>query len=147
MAVGIMFAAATDYIIFSNRGHFFLSDNNFFNMKDIILGLLGGGAAVQMFNTVLTLRPSRRQLDASALGAEVSALEKTITVLRENMERTEERYRHQVEELRQEVGELRECRRRLERQVESLQAQVRRLSTGAPAPANRDVFAEGAIIS
>lgn len=101
-------------------------------MKDMILGLLGGGAAVQLMNTLMTLRPSRRQMDANALGAEVAALESTINVLRDNMERAETRHREQVEQLRAEVEDLRGCRRRLEEQVERLEAQVRRWRLTAP---------------
>lgn len=76
-------------------------------MKDIILALLGGGAAVQLANTLATLRPSRRKMDADSLGVEVGALERTIGVLQKNFELENSRHRQEVEILRAEISSLR----------------------------------------
>ena len=78
-------------------------------MNELIIGLLGGGAAVQLLSALLTLRQNRRQMNASALGEEVTALEKTIRVLQQNFMDANEQRRRETEELR---GELAEAERR-----------------------------------
>ena len=80
---------------------------NNYQMKDIILALLGGGAAVQLINTLATLRPSRRKIEADSLGVEVNALERTIEVLQKNFELENQRHRQEVETLRAEIDSLR----------------------------------------
>ena len=96
-------------------------------MKELLLGLLGGGAVVQLFNAVATLRQSRRQMDASALGTEVQALERTIAVISDNLERQNAAHQAEVETLRAEIESLRRCKLSLEREVTRLADEVRRL--------------------
>lgn len=76
-------------------------------MKEIIIGLLGGGALVQLLNVAGTLRQSRRSLDSQSLGNEVAALEKTITLLQDNFEREVKRHQTEVAALRAEIVSLR----------------------------------------
>ncbi len=76
-------------------------------MKEIIIGLLGGGALVQLVNMLATLRPSRRSIDSQSLGNEVAALEKTITVLQDNFDREVKRHQAEVAALRAEITSLR----------------------------------------
>ena len=89
-------------------------------MKEIIIALLGGGAAVQVANTLATLRQNRRQLNAEALGTEVAALERTISVLRENFERENERQREEITVLRQEIRFLHNENGRLQVEINRL---------------------------
>jgi len=86
-------------------------------MNDIIIGLLGGGALVQLLNMLFTLRQNRRQLNASALGGEVEALERTIKVLSDNLERETARHQEESRRLRDEI-------RRLETEVSDLRRQL-----------------------
>lgn len=89
-------------------------------MTELIIGLLGGGALVQLATLLTTWRQSRRQIDAGALGGEVEALEKTINVLHSNFEQANERHRREQAELLDELQRLRaECA--------SLRAEVVRL--------------------
>ncbi len=90
-------------------------------MKELIIGLLGGGVAVQLLNLIINARPNRRQLTAKALDSEISALEHTLKILSDNVEsqarihaaerqelqREIERLRHQVAELTDTVATLR----------------------------------------
>ena len=76
-------------------------------MKEIIIGLLGGGALVQLVNMLATLRPSRRSIDSQSLGNEVAALEKTITVLQDNFDREVKRHQAEGAALRAEITSLR----------------------------------------
>lgn len=89
-------------------------------MTDLIIGLLGGGALVQLASLLTTWRQNRRQMAASALGGEVEALEKTIAVLNSNFEQATERHRRETNELRDELERLR-------RECSSLRAEVMRL--------------------
>ena len=41
-------------------------------MKELIIGLLGGGTLVQLINIVINARSSRRQQEAQALDTEIS---------------------------------------------------------------------------
>ncbi len=75
-------------------------------MKELLIGLLGGGAIVQLVSTLSNLRPARRHANASALGAEVEALEKTIKTLGDNFNAEMERHRAERDSLRQEISEL-----------------------------------------
>ncbi len=76
-------------------------------MTEIILGVLGGGAAVQLVNTLAMVRQNRRRLNAEALGLEIAALERTIEVLQKNFELENERHRKEVAALRAEIERLR----------------------------------------
>lgn len=96
-------------------------------MTELVLGLLGGGAAVQIINFILTLRQNRRRMDAEALGAEVSALEKTILLLYNNFEREVAAHKHDVRELQEQLELLRRSKALLEKEVARLRAQVERL--------------------
>lgn len=86
-------------------------------MKELILGLFGGGAVVQAINYLLTLRQNRRQMNATALGTEVEALERTIKVIYENLERQNLTHRSEVESLQKELAALRKRCRELELEV------------------------------
>ena len=94
-------------------------------MKELILGLLGGGAVTQLLNTLATLRQNRRQINAAALGTEVEALEKTIAVLYANLERQNALHREEVKELRGEIAALRREKQALEERVRRLGEQLR----------------------
>ena len=39
-------------------------------MRELFIGLFGGGAVVQLLNMLLTYRQNRRQMNATALGTE-----------------------------------------------------------------------------
>lgn len=97
-------------------------------MKELILGLLGGGAVTQLLNTLATLRQNRRQINAAALGPEVEALEKTITVLYANQERQNALHREEVKELRGEIAALRREKQALEERVRRLGEQLRKVA-------------------
>ena len=56
-------------------------------MRELFIGLFGGGAVVQLLNMLLTYRQNRRQMNATALGTEVEALERAIRIISENLER------------------------------------------------------------
>lgn len=76
-------------------------------MKDVMIGLLGGGTIVQILNLLLTGRPARRRANADALGAEVAALEKTINVIYSRFEDLAMRYATETAALRSEIDSLR----------------------------------------
>lgn len=95
-------------------------------MKEIILGILGGGAFVQLLNFLFTLRQNRRQLNASALGGEVEALERTIRVLSENIERENKRHNEESERLRTQIGRLEEEVSELRAHCAELEAELRK---------------------
>lgn len=92
----------------------------------MLIGLLGGGALVQLFTGVATLRQNRRQMNASALGAEVEALEKTIAVLSANLERQNEVHRVEVEAMRREIDDLQRSKTTLETEVRRLRDMIGR---------------------
>lgn len=102
-------------------------------MKEMLIGLLGGGALVQLFTGLATLRQNRRQMNASALGAEVEALEKTIAVLSANMERQNEVHRAEVEAMRSEIADLQRSKTALETEVRRLRNMIGTPRHGADA--------------
>lgn len=75
-------------------------------MTELIITLLGGGVLVQLLQTMLTLRQSRRQISSTALGAEVSALECAIKTLEHNLASTTEYYQAEITRLRDRIRDL-----------------------------------------
>lgn len=75
-------------------------------MKELFLGLLGGGTLVQVINSIYTGRPNARQINANALGAEVSALERTIILLKDNLEAEMQRHERERQLLVQRIDDL-----------------------------------------
>lgn len=75
-------------------------------MKELILGLLGGGVVVQLLNLFISARPNRRRLTAEALDAEISALEHTLKVMTENIEIETRRHALERRELKEEILRL-----------------------------------------
>ncbi len=76
-------------------------------MNDTIIALLGGGAFVQLINSLATMRQNRRRINADSLGIEVGALEKTIEVLQNSFEREMQRHKTETAALRAEIETLR----------------------------------------
>lgn len=76
-------------------------------MLEILLGLLGGGGAVQLLNMFINRSASRRQMNAESLGKEVEALERTIVVLESTFEKEVNRLRGEIDRLEKEVAALR----------------------------------------
>lgn len=75
-------------------------------MTELIIGLLGGGVAVQLVQTLLTLRQNRRAIASTALGAEVTALETAIRILQENLATTTAYYQDEIGRLRTQIAHL-----------------------------------------
>jgi hypothetical protein len=75
-------------------------------MKELILGLFGGGVVVQLLNTLIHRTANQRQLNANALGTEVSALERTIVLLRENLEAEIQRHDRERQLLTERIDAL-----------------------------------------
>ena len=75
-------------------------------MKELILGLLGGGAVVQLLNILISARPNRRKLTAEALDVEVGVLERTLKVMNHNMELTNQRHKAEIDALKAEIHRL-----------------------------------------
>ncbi|MCM1291817.1 MAG: hypothetical protein NC201_06795 [Prevotella sp.] len=75
-------------------------------MNEIVIGLLGGGVAVQLLNFFYTRKQSRRQLDSTALGAEVTALECAIRTLQDNLASSTAYYQGEIERLRGRIRDL-----------------------------------------
>jgi peptidoglycan hydrolase CwlO-like protein len=89
-------------------------------MKEIILAILGGGAAVELLNVVLHRTANSRQLNANALGSEVAALERTIVLLRENLEAEIQRHDRERQALTDRIDKLSEKIVTLNADIESL---------------------------
>lgn len=105
-------------------------------MRELFIGLFGGGAVVQLLNMLLTYRQNRRQMNATALGTEVEALERAIRIISENLERQNAEHRKVVAELQNEVDTLRKRCRDLERELILLRGHSRPLiATPRVAPA------------
>lgn len=105
-------------------------------MRELFIGLFGGGAVVQLLNMLLTYRQNRRQMNATALGTEVEALERAIRIISENLERQNAEHRKEVAELQNEVETLRMRCRELERELTLLRGHGRTLiATPHVAPA------------
>ena len=77
-------------------------------MKELIIGLLGGGTLVQLINIVINARSSRRQQEAQALDTEISALEHTLKIVSENIEIETRRHSLERQELREEILSLKQ---------------------------------------
>ena len=75
-------------------------------MKELILGLLGGGAVVQLLNILISARPNRRKLTAEALDVEIGVLERTLKVMNDNMEMTNNRHKVEINDLKSEIHRL-----------------------------------------
>ncbi|MBD5221688.1 MAG: hypothetical protein HDS70_04880 [Bacteroidales bacterium] len=75
-------------------------------LTELIIGLLGGGVAVQLLQTLLTLRQSRRQISSAALGGEVTAMQEAIRTLQENLENSTRYYRGEIERLQAHIRQL-----------------------------------------
>jgi peptidoglycan hydrolase CwlO-like protein len=75
-------------------------------MKELLMGLLGGGVMVQLFNAIVSARPTQRQMNATALGSEVEALEKTINLLKDNLEAEIMRHAAERKELMERIEML-----------------------------------------
>lgn len=91
------------------------------NITTLLAGLLGGGALVQLVQTLLHRRQEGRAREAEVLGAEVSALQKAIATLRDNLDAAEQRHareRARLEDriltLEEQVGRLRDENERLQ---------------------------------
>ena len=105
-------------------------------MRELFIGLFGGGAVVLLLNMLLTYRQNRRQMNATALGTEVEALERAIRIISENLERQNAEHRKVVAELQNEVDTLRKRCRDLERELILLRSHSRPLiATPRVAPA------------
>ncbi len=89
-------------------------------MKNLILGLLGGGVVVQLLNFMVSARPNRRRLTAEALDSEITALEHTLQVLSDNIELTDRRHHLESEKMKLEIE-------RLEKRVEELSKTIENL--------------------
>lgn len=89
-------------------------------MKELILGLLGGGTIVQALNLIYTGRPNARQINAQALGTEVSALERTIILLKDNLEAEMQRHERERIALVARIDELTEETAMLRREINAL---------------------------
>lgn len=83
------------------------------NIITLLAGLFGGGALVQLVQTLLHRRQDSRGKDAASLGAEVAAMQQAIVTLRANLEAEVERHareRARLEDriltLEKRVGEL-----------------------------------------
>lgn len=77
-------------------------------MKELIIGLLGGGTLVQLINIFINARSSRRQQEAQALDTEISALEHTLKIVSENIEIETRRHSLERQELREEILSLKQ---------------------------------------
>lgn len=77
-------------------------------MKELIIGLLGGGTLVQLINIFINARSSRRQQEAQALDTEISALEHTLKIVSENIEIETRRHSLERQELRDEILSLKQ---------------------------------------
>lgn len=84
-------------------------------MTTLLIGMLGGGALVQLVQLIMTRRQNIRQLNAAALGAEVQALESAIDALRRNLDAETERHE--------------KMRCQLEKRIEALEARIASLKT------------------
>lgn len=89
-------------------------------MKELIIGLLGGGVITQLASLLLSARGNNRQLNANALGSEVEALERTINLLRSNLEAEFARHEQERVALLSEIETLRNRVRELQLQVAEL---------------------------
>lgn len=97
-------------------------------MKELIIGLLGGGAISQILTTIFSARSSSRQVNANALGSEVEALERTINLLRSNLETEFARHEKERQSLLSEIDQLRKRIRELDERIVRLSAENRELS-------------------
>ena len=77
-------------------------------MKELIIGLLGGGTLVQLINIFINARSSRRQQEAQALDTEISALEHTLKIVSANIEIETRRHSLERQELREEILSLKQ---------------------------------------
>lgn len=77
-------------------------------MKELIIGLLGGGTLVQLINIFINARSSRRQQEAQALDTEISTLEHTLKIVSENIEIETRRHSLERQELREEILSLKQ---------------------------------------
>lgn len=75
-------------------------------LSDLLLGLFGGGAIVQLLQTLINRRATRRQLNANALGTEIEALEHTIAVLRTTLDAEMERHERERRALLERIEQL-----------------------------------------
>lgn len=96
-------------------------------MKELIIGLLGGGTLVQLINLLLNARSSRRQQQAQALDTEISALEHTIKILSESIDIETRRHSLERQELREEIVALKRQIATLIENVETLKTENLRL--------------------
>ena len=92
-------------------------------MKELIIGLLGGGVITRLVELLLSARPNSRQRHANAPGAEVEALESTINLLRANLEAEFARHEQEKRVLADEIAALRARIAELDKKVESLTAE------------------------
>ena len=98
-------------------------------MKELIIGLLGGGTLVQLINLLLNARSSRRQQQAQALDTEISAREHTIKILSESIDIETRRHSLERQELREEIVALKRQIATLIENVETLKTENLRLSS------------------
>ncbi len=91
-------------------------------MTDLLIGILGGGAVVQLVDTVIHRRQNARQINANALGTEVQALERTIVLLKENLEAEMERHRRDRDDLLARITELERRNEEMHRELEHLRS-------------------------
>ena len=96
-------------------------------MKELIIGLLGGGTLVQLINLLLNARSSRRQQQAQALDTEISSLEHTIKILSESIDIETRRHSLERQELREEIVALKRQIATLIENVETLKTENLRL--------------------
>jgi len=97
-------------------------------MKELIIGLLGGGALVEIVRMMLNNRVDKRKMHAEALDSEVTTMEHTLRVLADNMDRQIQRHNEEREHLLSEIAGLRSQVAELKESVEALRAENRALT-------------------
>lgn len=90
------------------------------NVITLLAGLFGGGALVQLVQTLLHRRQDRRGKDAASLGAEVAAMQQAITTLQGNLEAEVERHARERARLEERILTLEKRVAELLRENETL---------------------------
>lgn len=96
-------------------------------MKELIIGLLGGGVFAEVLNIIIGAKANRRKLQAEALDTEVTTMEHTLRVLADNMDREIKRHDLECERMQAEIAELKQRVCQLTDTVNSLRAENRAL--------------------